>query len=113
MTKEHQADIVIIGSGVAGAMTAARLAKVGVKTLILEAGPRVQRGQALQQFERAVNKSTESPYPDVPYARHPLEGALDNYLVQAGPEKFLSSYLRQVGGTTWHWLGTAIRLVPD
>ena len=107
------ADVVIVGSGVAGALTAARLTKAGVKVLILEAGPRVDRRQALVQFERAPVKTPESPYPNPSHAPHPIEGALDDYLIQAGPEKFLSSYLRQVGGTTWHWLGTAIRFVPD
>lgn len=111
--KERSAEVLIVGSGIAGALTAARLAKAGVKVLILEAGPRVQRAEALQQFERAVTKIPESPYPNTPYAPHPLEGGTDSYLVQTGPEKFVSAYLRQVGGTTWHWLGTAIRFVPD
>ena len=111
--KEHSAEIVIVGSGVAGALIAAGLVKAGVRVLILEAGPRVQRGQALQQYERALIKIPESPYPNPAYAPHPLTDALDNYFVQAGPEKFISTYLRQVGGTTWHWLGTAIRFVPD
>ena len=40
------ADVVIVGSGIAGAITAARLARGGVKVLVLEAGPRVDRAQA-------------------------------------------------------------------
>jgi len=111
--REHSAEIVIVGSGVAGALIAARLARSGVKVLILEAGPRVQRAQALQQFERAPLKMPESPYPNPVWAPHPLTDKLDDYFVQAGPEKFQSTYLRQVGGTTWHWLGTALRFVPD
>jgi choline dehydrogenase-like flavoprotein len=111
--RTRSADVVIVGSGIAGALTAARLAKAGVKVLILEAGPRVQRSQALQQFDRALIKTPESPYPNTPYAPHPREDRVDEYYVQAGPDKFASGYLRQVGGTTWHWLGTAIRLVPD
>ena len=31
---------------------------------------------------------------------------------RTGPILFRSTYLRQVGGTTWHWLGTALRLLP-
>jgi choline dehydrogenase-like flavoprotein len=92
---------------------AARLAAAGVKVLILEAGPRVQRGQALKQFDRALIKTPESPYPNEPYAPHPREDRIGEYYVQAGPDPFVSGYLRQAGGTTWHWLGTAIRFVPD
>jgi choline dehydrogenase-like flavoprotein len=30
-----------------------------------------------------------------------------------GPNKFKSTYLKVVGGTTWHWLGTCLRFVPN
>ena len=113
MIADRTADIVIVGSGVAGALAAARLTTSGVRVLILEAGPRVQRDQAVDQFARALIKTPESPYPNAPYAPHPREDQIDEYYVQAGPDKFVSAYLRQVGGTTWHWLGTCLRLVPD
>jgi choline dehydrogenase-like flavoprotein len=58
-------------------------------------------------------KVPTSPYAEVPYAPRPREDQPDVHYVQAGPETFASSYLRQVGGTTWHWLGTALRFVPD
>ena len=80
---------------------------------MLEAGPRVDRGAALDQFHRAAIKVPESPYPNTPFAPHPRSDAIDDYYVQGGPDKFSSTYLRQVGGTTWHWLGTTLRLVPD
>ena len=73
MIRERVADVVITGSGVAGSLVAARLAAAGVKVLILEAGPRVQRGQALKQYDRALIKTPESPYPNEPYAPHPHE----------------------------------------
>ncbi|MFM8829323.1 MAG: GMC family oxidoreductase, partial [Actinomycetota bacterium] len=38
---------------------------------------------------------------------------LSGYYVQDGHEEFKSTYERRVGGTTWHWLGTALRLVPN
>jgi choline dehydrogenase-like flavoprotein len=107
------ADVVIVGSGVAGSLVAARLTKAGVKVLILEAGPRVERAVALAQYRDALIKIPESPYPDAPYAPHPVSDNPDHYYLQDGPDKFASPYLRQVGGTTWHWLGTAMRFVPD
>lgn len=36
-----------------------------------------------------------------------------SYLVQRGPAPFCSTYERVSGGTTWHWLGTVLRLLPD
>ena len=43
----------------------------------------------------------------------PATGQLHHYYVQAGRVPFTSDYERRVGGTTWHWLGTAVRLVPN
>ncbi len=103
----------IVGAGVAGSLVAVRLAKAGLKVLLLDAGPRVDRGAALDQFYRAAIKVPESPYPNAPFAPHPRSDAIDDYYVQGGPDKFISTYLRQVGGTTWHWMGTTLRLVPD
>jgi choline dehydrogenase-like flavoprotein len=107
------ADIVIVGSGVAGSITATRLARAGLKVVILEAGPRVQRNAAMAQYRNALIKIPECPYPDAPYAQHPVSDNPDHYYLQDGPDKFASPYLRLVGGTTWHWLGTTLRFVPD
>jgi choline dehydrogenase-like flavoprotein len=113
VTTEHRADVVVVGSGVAGSLVAARLARAGVTVLMLEAGPRVDRAESVDRFARALIKVPTSPYAEVPYAPRPREDQPDAYYIQAGPETFGSGYLRQVGGTTWHWLGTAVRLVPD
>ena len=45
-----EADVIIVGSGVAGALLAAKLAEAGVKVAILEAGERVDRAEATQRF---------------------------------------------------------------
>ena len=107
------ADIIIVGSGVAGSLAATRLADAGLKVVILEAGPRVQRAAALAQYREALIKIPESPYPDTAYAPRPNSDNPDHYFLQDGKDKFGGTYLRQVGGTTWHWLGTALRFVPD
>jgi choline dehydrogenase-like flavoprotein len=107
------ADVVIVGAGIAGALVASRLAAAGVKVTVLEAGPRIDRGKAVIAFYNALVKVPECAYPNTAYAPHPRSDDLDFYYVQTGPEKFSSTYLRQVGGTTWHFLGTFLRLVPD
>ena len=113
MAQESHADVVIVGAGVAGALIGWKLATAGVKVLILESGPWVNRGTALQTFWAAEAKTPESPYPPVAYAPRPDTTNLKNYYVQEGPDLFSSTYERRVGGTTWHWLGTALRLVPN
>lgn len=34
-----------------------------------------------------------------------------SYMLQKGPQPFLSTYERVAGGTTWHWLGTSLRFL--
>jgi len=107
------ADVAIVGAGISGALVADRLTAAGVKVLILEAGPRIDRDAAVMRFYDALVKVPECAYPNTVYAPHPRSDDLDFYYVQTGPDKFASTYVRQVGGTTWHWLGTCLRLVPD
>jgi choline dehydrogenase-like flavoprotein len=113
MSQSFQADVVIVGSGVAGAITGYRLARTGAKVLILEAGPRVDRAVALLRFQKSLDKSPNSPYPAMPHAPQPEERDLNAYYVQEGPDEFRGLQTRVVGGTTWHWGGTALRLHPN
>lgn len=112
MTDTLITDIAIIGSGVAGALVAAHLAEKGMKVTILEAGEEVDRSTAVDRFWSAATKVPECPYPPTPQAMHPVSDDLNFWYQQSGPDKFASTYIKTVGGTTWHWLGTALRLVP-
>jgi choline dehydrogenase-like flavoprotein len=110
---EIEADVIIVGSGVSGALLAAKLAQAGVKVAILEAGARVDRAAARRRFWNAAIRVPECPYPPTPQAEHPISNDPDYWYRQTGPDKFKSTYLKVVGGTTWHWLGTCLRFVPN
>ena len=108
-----EADVIIVGSGISGALLAAKLSASGVKVAILEAGARVNRTEARQRFWDAPIRVPECPYPPTPQAEHPVSNDPDYWYRQAGPNKFKSTYLKVVGGTTWHWLGTCLRFMPN
>jgi choline dehydrogenase-like flavoprotein len=93
-------------------LAAYKLAQAGAKVLVLEAGPSINRAEALERYRSAVAKTPESPYPDSFYAPRPTVLNLEEYYVQEGPTLFKSTYERSVGGTTWHWLGTTLRHLP-
>ena len=63
----EQADVVIVGAGLAGSLIAYQLGLAGVKVLVLESGPEVpaNRNQYLERFYTATLKTPESPYPPV------------------------------------------------
>src|SRR5205823_9266338 len=86
------ADVIIVGAGISGALVADRLTAAGVKVLILEAGPRIDRGAAVLRFYDALIKVPECAYPNTTYAPHPRSEDLDFYYVQTGPDKFASTY---------------------
>ncbi len=110
---EYSADVVIVGAGVAGLLAAYKLTQAGARVLVLESGPRVNRAEAVANYRNAVARVPEAPYPDVAHAPRPTVIALDQYYDQVGPVFFKSTYERRVGGTTWHWLGTTLRHLPN
>ena len=115
MSTPTSADVVVIGSGICGALAACRLAQQGLSVLILEAGPRIDRGRIVAAFRNSTRRGDwMSPYPFSPWAPQPEYKPRDNgYLVQAGPYPYPAEYIRVVGGTTWHWAAQAWRLVPN
>ncbi|CAL62679.1 putative dehydrogenase [Herminiimonas arsenicoxydans] len=115
MPNDLSADFVVIGSGIIGSLTAHKLLKAGASVIILEAGPRVTRGELVARFRNSPRRSDwMSPYPSLDHAPHPIyQPVKNNYLVQAGPYPYEAEYIRMVGGTSWHWAAHAWRNVPN
>lgn len=93
----------------------------------------------LDHFYAAEAKTPESPYPYNPNAPQPdvtdvvkldegksrragynqvliddeLKVDTKGYFVQKGPKPFESTYTRSTGGSTLHWLGTCLRMLPE
>ncbi|MBP2850112.1 GMC family oxidoreductase [Dickeya oryzae] len=129
----HQAeqtdyDVVIVGGGIAGALMAKTLTRAGKRCLILEAGSgdnlhyTSYRG-ALAHYRQRPDKghqvsgvhNVNAPVPHDTALHSLLPGGYDDrgYLVQRGPLPFSSTYCRQLGGTSLHWLGSAMRMLPE
>ena len=127
-------DVVIVGTGIAGAVLANLLTNAGKRVCMLEAG--LHSGinldsqgayetymRYLDGYYTAPAKTPNSPYPNLPDA--PSADVLDlapipkdrplttGYLVQMGPIPFGSDNTRGPGGTTLHWLGTTLRMLPN
>jgi choline dehydrogenase-like flavoprotein len=114
MAAPLSADVVIVGSGVAGALVAHQLARSGASVLILEAGPRLERWRIVENFRNSPAKDDfMAPYPSTKHAPHPLYTPDNNYLIQKGSHKYSSQYIRAVGGTTWHWAAASWRYLPS
>lgn len=118
---EERWDVVIVGAGVAGALTAKHLTHAGLRVLVLEAGPATAEtiqgyDEHVRHFYGASSKGAESPWPPNPNAPQPDTGNLqynNGYFVQNGPQLYGSSYTRFQGGSTLHWLGVSLRMLPE
>jgi glucose dehydrogenase len=117
-------DVVIIGAGVAGALVAHVLSQKGVRALLLEAGETGgERRDLVLRYAGATFKGLGTAYtasspdkipgPEQPADEKDRKVARDAYYDQQGPEKYLSTYERRVGGSTWHWLGHTPRNLPN
>lgn len=114
------ADVVIVGSGVVGGLIADQLVSEGHSVLILEAGLRIQRAQAVENwrnmpFRNRVGSDFQGLYPQSKNAPAPLYFPKNNYVHLTGPDanSFQQGYLRTVGGTTWHWAASCWRHIPS
>jgi choline dehydrogenase-like flavoprotein len=121
-------DAVIVGSGISGSVIAKQLALGGQRVLIVEAGPGneitvADYEESVQRFYGAASKDNNAAYAEnrnapMPrdYETRKLQPGVpnaDGYLVQAGPLELDSTYTRVLGGTTRHWEGKALRMLPD
>lgn len=114
MNESLYADIVIVGSGVAGALVAHQMALAGASVLVLEAGPRLERWRIVENFRNTPAKDDFMvPYPSTKHAPHPEYTPENNYLILKGSHKYNSQYIRAVGGTTWHWAASTWRFLPN
>ncbi len=130
MSEQKKYDVVIVGAGITGAIVANQLAEKGHKVLILEAGVKKSFNfedyrAYLHHYYKNTIKIPNSPYPQNSNAPQPLvtdvEGIKDGiqqfnkdgYFKQFGPAPFQSTYTRAKGGTTLHWLGTCLRMLPS
>jgi choline dehydrogenase-like flavoprotein len=131
MTMKHDYDVVIVGTGIAGAVMAKTLTQAGKRVLMLEAGLQADIAldnerayktyqDYLQTFYASTIKATNTPYPDITDAQsidvlqiQQKTPYAEGYLVQLGPLPFASDCLRGPGGTTLHWLGNVPRMLPN
>ncbi|MGH3459142.1 GMC family oxidoreductase [Aeromicrobium sp.] len=121
-------DALVVGSGVSGAIVARSLAERGLRVLVIESGPGDELSVAdyetyLTRFYVAAAKENNAPYdvnPNAPMPRssdvrrlQPGHPDSTGYLIQNGPYELDSTYTRVLGGTTMHWEGKAMRMLPE
>lgn len=126
---DRRYDVVVVGGGVTGAIVAKVLAerayqdRRAISILILEAGRGAGLTQAsheayLETHYRALIKTPNAPYPNSPNAPSPedlvhLKPPAERYFRQDGKLPFGSNNTRALGGTTLHWMGIALRMMPS
>ena len=113
------AEVVVVGSGVVGSLIAYELAAKGASVVMLEAGPRFERWQAVEAFRnmpfaRRLQSDYQGFFPQSKLAPGPVYVPDNHYLALSGPDggAYKQGYLRAVGGTTWHWAASCWRHLP-
>ena len=118
---QSSADVVVVGTGVVGCLIAEQVLDAGHSVLMLEAGPRVQRWQIVENYRNlppTMRGQPDAPYPPVPWApimeTYTPEVAA-SYIQTEGPNAvaYQQEYVRYAGGATWHWSGLCWRLTDE
>ena len=113
MASSGSADVVIVGSGVAGSLVAHQLASAGASVIVLEAGPRIARWQIVENFRDSPAKADfASPYPSAALCAASDAFARQQLSDQQGRAALRRAISALVGGTTWHWAAAAWRMLP-
>jgi len=115
------ADVVIIGAGLLGGLMAWDLSRRGINVAMIDSGTPVDRIEAVKRFKASPIKNGNSAYEVQPFAPIPDEENPFNYYVQDNHDSknpfeqvaFHGLYLRQPGGTSWHFTGHAERMYPN
>jgi choline dehydrogenase-like flavoprotein len=109
-------DVLVIGSGAGGGMTAYILAKAGIKVLMLEAGPFFDPAKDSRQLQwpyqslrRGGNATRAMGDFDAAYGGWEIEG--EPY-TQKGNTKFDWFRAKMLGGRTNHWARISLRMGP-
>jgi choline dehydrogenase-like flavoprotein len=117
---DHTYDVIVVGGGVCGATIAHTLSAAGKRVVLLDAGT---SGAMEPANYRAILENyygmggarglPNGPYPINRDALSPGTTDPNSYYVQRGSVHFMSDYLKMLGGSTLHWQGTALRMVPN
>jgi choline dehydrogenase-like flavoprotein len=108
---DHDADVIVVGSGALGANAAYELAKSGKSVTILEAGLRIPRWKIVENYRNSSKKQNyNAPYPNEPWAHTSYD---EQYIENTGSFDFRPGMLKLVGGTTWHWAAACWRYLPQ
>jgi choline dehydrogenase-like flavoprotein len=108
---QYDADVIVIGAGILGGAVANALAKQKHSVILLEAGSEFSREELLKRFRGSPNKSNlDGFYPDQAWAS---KGSDPHYIESVGSQEQRPSYLRLMGGTSWHWGSALWRLLPN
>jgi choline dehydrogenase-like flavoprotein len=96
VTAARTADVVVVGSGVAGLLTSRELIAGGREILLVERGGLKPHADQLADGSHAIDADT----------------AEENHETSPGAPEYPWRYVYGVGGTSLHWTGVATRLLP-